>query len=181
MPDLMETHRDLLARWRKSMNLVGPGEVEVHFDDCRLALAGLSPEGRWVDLGSGAGFPGLVLAALWPELEVDLVDSRQKRCVFLEAVLGEAGVPPDRVRVIRGRVEDLPDGAGYAGLVARAFKGPDVVLDFARRLLRAGGTVVLFLQDEAPVPDDPDFEVFHVERYEVDGKRRKSAALRRVT
>ena len=87
MSDLLSTHRRLLERWRKSMNLVGPGDVQVHFDDCQLALATLTPEGHWVDLGSGAGFPGIPLAATWPELRVDLVDSRKKRCWFLEQVL----------------------------------------------------------------------------------------------
>ncbi len=177
MPDLMNTHRALLERWRKSMNLVGPGDVGVHFDDCTLALAGLEPKGHWVDLGSGAGFPGLVLAALFPDLRVDLVDSRQKRCVFLEAVLGEAGVGPERVTVHRTRAEQIE--GPYDGLVARAFTAPEVVMDYAQTLLRPGGLVVLFLQDDAEVPQRDGFEPFHVEHYAVDGKQRKAATLRR--
>ncbi len=173
----MNTHRALLERWRKSMNLVGPGDVGVHFDDCTLALAGLEPQGHWVDLGSGAGFPGLVLAALFPELKVDLVDSRQKRCVFLEAVLGEAGVAQGRVTVHQARAETIE--GPYDGLVARAFTAPEVVLDYAQSLLRPGGLVVLFLQDDAQVPVREGFASFHVEHYTVDGKRRKAVTLRR--
>ena len=177
LSDLMNTHRQLLERWRKSMNLVGPGPIDVHFDDCTLALSGLQPVGHWVDLGSGAGFPGLVLASLWPELQLDLVDSRQKRCVFLEAVLAEAGVPSSRVQVLRQRVEDLT--GPYDGAVARAFAAPERVLEFAERLVRPDGLVVLFLQADTEPPERTGFELFHVEHYEVQKKRRKAVTMRR--
>lgn len=177
MPDLLQTHLDLLERWRHVMNLIGPGPAAEHVEDCDKALAGLRPEGRWVDLGSGAGFPGLVLAARWPELSVDLVDSRRKRCVFLEQVLGTAGVAPSRVRVRNARVEDLE--GPYDGLVARAFAPPDEVLAHAARLLRPGGLAVLFLQADADVPIPDGFEVFHVERYRLGGKDRRSVTVRR--
>lgn len=178
MSDLMQTHRDLLDRWRNAMNLVGPGAIDVHFDDCTRALAGIQPQGHWVDLGSGAGFPGLVLAALWPKLTIELVDSRKKRCVFLEQVLAAADVPADRVRVRRMRVEDLE--GPYDGLVARAFAPPDRVVGLALQLLREGGLCVLFLQDGAPIPVREGLEVFHVEHYEVEGKQRMAATLKRL-
>ena len=174
--DLLTVHRELLERFRRSMNLVGPGPVEVHFEDSALALAGLEPTGHWADLGSGAGFPGLPLAARWPALRVDLVDSRQKRCTFLEHVLEEAEEDPARVRVICGRVEQL-DGP-YDGVVSRAFAAPQVFLDHAARLLRPGGTAVLFLQDDASAPADQRFEVFHVEPYRLGPKRRKAVSVR---
>lgn len=177
MRDLRAVHRELLERWRHVTNLVGPGPVDEHFEDCERALSWLEPEGDWVDLGSGAGFPGLVLAAVAPQLRIDLVDSRSRRCAFLERVLVEAEVPPDRVRVHCTRVEQLPFSS-WDGLVARAFAPPDEVLHHAARLLRPGGVVVLFLQEHAPVPEDPRFEMFHVEHYEVAGKRRKAAGLR---
>ncbi len=175
-PDLLTVHRELLERFRRSMNLVGPGPVQEHFDDCDHALTALSPEGHWADLGTGAGFPGIPLAARWPTLRVDLVDSRRKRCTFLEHVLEEAEVDPERVKVICDRVERL-DGP-YDGVVSRAFTAPGGFLDHAARLLRPAGTAVLFLQDDAAIPDDERFEVFHVERYALGGKRRKSVAAR---
>ncbi len=174
---LADVHRQHLERFRHSMNLVGPGDVGFHFRDCEAAVGWLAPEGRWADLGSGAGFPGLVLAARFPQLEVDLVESRRKRCVFLEGVVLAAG-EGERVQVVNQRVEDLPD-AGYHGLTARAFAAPDEVLRHAARLLVPGGTVVLFLQEGTGVPTAPGFQVFHVERYAVDGKARQAIGLRR--
>lgn len=169
---LLEIHREALERWRQSMNLVGPGPLEPHYQDCEQALAGLQPQGRWADLGSGAGFPGMIFAHLFPEVELHLVDSRRKRCVFLEHVLAEARIPPERVRVLCERVEDLR--GPYDGLVSRAFAPPPEVLEHAARLLRAGGQVVLFLSDEPP-PSHPSFSWLQERRYWLDGRWRRSA------
>ena len=147
--------------------------------DGLVGLADLAPTGRWADLGSGAGFPGMVLAALYPDLEVDLVESRQKRCIFLDNVIGEAGdCRPAVVRVVRTHVEELPD-ASYDGITARAFAPPEAVLDHARRLLRPAGRVVLFLQSDAAAPAAPDFAIERDHAYRVDGRGRRAVTLRR--
>lgn len=143
-------HRELLERFRTSQNLVGPGPVEVHYEDARLGLAGLAPRGRWADVGTGAGFPGIVLAALHPDLEVELVDSRSKRCWFLEEVLARAGCDPS-VRVRCARIEDL-EPAAYDGVTARAVAEPGPLLDLVAPVLKPGGRVALFLQAHQDVP-----------------------------
>lgn len=175
---LLETHRSLLERWRDAMNLVGPGPLDEHYRDCEAALRGPTPTGRWADLGSGAGFPGVPLAATFPDLEVRLVDSRKKRCAFLRQVLAEAEVPASRVDVLCVRVEEL-EGAAWDGVTARAFAPPAEVLVHAARLLVPGGTALLMLQDEQALPAVEELEVFHVERYVVGGRPRRSVRLRR--
>ncbi|MCB9686261.1 MAG: 16S rRNA (guanine(527)-N(7))-methyltransferase RsmG [Alphaproteobacteria bacterium] len=176
--ELLDTHRRLLERWRDAMNLVGPGPLEEHYEDCASALRGPPPTGRWADLGSGAGFPGIPLAATFPELTVRLVDSRKKRCAFLRQVLSEAGMPATRVDVICARVEDLESGV-WDGITARAFAPPTEVLGHAARLLVPGGTALLMLQQDQALPEVDGFEVFHVEHYTVHGRARRSVRLRR--
>ena len=81
------------------------------------------------------------------------------------------------LRVRRLRHEEL-DAHAYDGILSRALSAPEAMLDVGRRLLKPGGTLVLFLQDTHPVPDTSDYAVFHVEPYAVEGKQRKAAYLR---
>lgn len=175
MTDLLATHRAHLERFRHSMNLVGPGPLDEHFDDCAAALVGLQPAGRWADLGTGAGFPGVVFAATFPQVQLELVDSRQKRCLFLEGVLAEGGRADVVVRC--ARVEDLEAG-GYDGLVARAFARPPAVAEHALRLLRSGGLLVLML-NEGQAPDDAVLQLEHTVSYRLAGRSRKAVWLRK--
>lgn len=174
MRELIDLHRALLDSWRKAMNLVGPGELEPHYQDSLQAMEGLNPEGLWADLGTGAGFPGVILGALYPDIDLHLVDSRKKRCVFLEEVFVRARATgsKSRVRVLCQRVEELESGV-YDGVVARAFAPPLQVLEHARRLVRPGGRAVLMLtQDQASPDEAPGFTFAGEHRYEVQGKRR---------
>lgn len=178
MSPLLRAHRQLLERRRGSMNLVGPGPLEPHYEDSAAGLAGLVPTGHWADLGTGAGFPGIVLASLSQDLAVDLVDSRQKRCTFLEAALLEGGPRPGPVRVICGRVEDLPTGA-YDGVTSRAFAAPAEYLAHAHRLLKPGGIAVVFVQGDVEVAA-PGFSHLRTLDYIVEGKTRRAVHLTKI-
>jgi 16S rRNA (guanine527-N7)-methyltransferase len=153
---LEDAHRQLLERWRTKTNLVGPGPIAAHFDDCKAALAPVRPTGRWADLGSGAGFPGLVLAHLHPDVAVDLVDSRQRRCAFLEEVVAHGPPRPAPLRVLCTRIEALPAG-GYDGVTARALAPPSEALELAARLVVPGGAAVLLVAADS-APEHPQFE-----------------------
>jgi len=169
----------MLARQRHVHNLIGTGDLEQHFEDCGRALSWLAPAGRWADLGSGAGFPGLVMLARHPALQIDLVDSRQKRCAFLEQVLIAGDADRDRARVLCTRVEALESGQ-YDGVVSRAFAPPPLVIQHAARLVAVDGTLVMMLQADGVVPRTRHFEVFHVERYAVRNRPRQAVGLRRL-
>jgi len=97
-----------------------------------LPLAGGSPA-TWLDLGSGAGFPGLVIATL-SEAHVTLVDSRKKRVAFLAEAAAALGIA-SRVTLLCSRVETMADGQ-YDAISARAFAPLDRLLPIAARFAR---------------------------------------------
>lgn len=177
MTHLLSTHRQLLERFRRSMNLVGPGELDTHYEDCAAALSILEPSGHWADLGSGAGFPGIVFADRFPTVALDLVESRRKRAVFLEQVLAEGGAP-GHVRVLCERIERLAP-ATYDGVVARALAPPADVLGHAARILAPGGEVLLLLQQDQALLPDARFEPLREHPYAV-GHRERRAVLWRL-
>ena len=168
-----EVHRSLLERWRKAMNLVGPGPLDAHFEDAVGAVTGLPVEGRWADLGSGAGFPGIALAARFPSATVLLVESRAKRATFLSQVVREAQL--SNATVFHGRVEDL--SPGFDGVISRAFRPPEEYLRDAERLLEPHGLAVL-LSGSTP-PEFSGWSVQGVHEYVVpDGTRTRTVLSR---
>lgn len=169
----IQLHLALLEKWRSHMDLVGPGPLLPHVEDAVAAVDGLEARGRWADLGSGAGFPGLALAALHPEALVDLVERRERRVAFLSELLRVVALPNARLLAM----DSAELEPGYDGIISRAYKPPAEVLADARRLLRPGGRVVLLLAREDP-PTAEDFRECHVKRYEIDGRPRRVVALR---
>lgn len=170
----IDAHRRLLERWRQAMDLVGPGPLDPHFDDSVAVAGQLSPRGRWIDLGAGAGFPGVALAALHPAAQFTLVERRQKRAAFLREVIHSAALR--NAQVLESDV-DAVAGAAWDGVISRAYKPPTDYLADARRLLRPGGLAVLLAIDEAPVVDGLTILSRHA--YTVDQRSRLLVSYRR--
>jgi 16S rRNA (guanine527-N7)-methyltransferase len=89
-PGLLHAHYEELRRWNRTVALVGPAfaseGITEHYAESLAGLGLVTDEDRHlVDIGSGAGFPGLILAAARPDLEVTLVESRERKCAFLRA------------------------------------------------------------------------------------------------
>lgn len=163
------------------MNLIGPGSVDEHFTDCQRALDGLDLEGHWADLGSGAGFPGLVMGHLFSHLRLVLVESRQKRATFLRHVLWTARAKSEHITVHHGRVEELPSNQ-FDGVTSRAFAPLPVFVNHANRLLRPGGHLLVFIQrrEMDGVLSLLGYETKQVNEYEVAGRVRCSVLLQRA-
>ena len=146
--DLAERYRALLAGPGLERGLIGPREVprlwERHLVNCAL-IGELFPVGaRVVDVGSGAGLPGLAVAIVRPDLRVDLVESLARRSEFLREAVDVLGLG-EQVRVVRGRAEEpaIRAQVGEAGWVtARAVAPLDRLVAWCLPLLRAGGTLV---------------------------------------
>jgi len=138
-----------LRRWQAIKNLVGPATLDSiwdrHIADS-LQLLALAPEGArtWLDLGSGAGFPGLVLAIAGAErgLRVHLVESNSRKCAFLRHIARLTGVS---ATVHEARLEAVVPGfVGQADVVsARALASLVQLLDWTAPMLKAG-TIGLF-------------------------------------
>ena len=108
----LDIYLELLRKWSPKINLVSPASLKDaarrHFDDS-LQIASLTPEGAksWIDMGSGGGFPGAVvaIALAGSGLEITLIESDQRKAAFLRTVSRETKTP---FKVIAQRIEDVP-------------------------------------------------------------------------
>ena len=117
--------------------------VDAHVADALVALEleQVRSARRIADLGSGAGFPGLVLAAALPDAKVALVDSSSKKCAYLRRTADAMGLT--NVDAVAARAEEWSDGLGCCDLVtARAVAPLNVLVEYAAPLLADGGALV---------------------------------------
>lgn len=149
----LDAYLELLRKWSPKINLVSPASLKDaasrHFADS-IQVAELIPSGAtsWVDLGSGGGFPGavvaIVLAEAKPDVKVTLVESDQRKAAFLRTVSRETKTP---FTVIAQRIEDIaPLDADV--ISARALAPLVELCAFAERHLAASGHA-LFLKGES--------------------------------
>lgn len=141
----MSAYLTLLRRWQRRINLVGAGTLADPWRRHVLDSAQLAPllppdRPRLIDLGSGAGFPGLVLAILTPA-RVRLVESDARKCAFLLEAARVTGAP---VEIINARIESLPPAA-YEVVAARALAPLPKLLEYADKHLVTNGSC-LFLE-----------------------------------
>lgn len=151
--DRLELLAEQWLRFGRVMNLSGAKDLEslaVQMLESLQVVAlarrlGCAAGQRWVDVGSGAGFPGLVVAACLP-VEVVLVEPRERRAAFLELMMAQIGGG----EVVRGRLERTGwTGGGVAGRFdwasARAVFSPERWVEVARGVVAPGGIVVVHL------------------------------------
>ena len=127
-----DAYAALLTDWQTRMNLVGPSTLATiwqrHFTDSAQILV-LAGNGRsWLDIGAGAGFPGLVIALLDSEARLTLVESIAKKCRFLDEVVRTLELQ-DRVAIENRRIESLPR-AKFDVITARALAALDQLFDW---------------------------------------------------
>jgi 16S rRNA (guanine527-N7)-methyltransferase len=139
----------------RSLGFLGPGSLRVQAEHAAgfAEVVDRTPA-RLLDLGTGGGVPGLVLADRWRETEVVLLDAAERRCRFLEEAVADLGWS-ERVRVVRARAEDAGRRedlrGGFDLVVARGFGPPGVTAECGAPFLRMGGELVV---SEPPTDDD---------------------------
>lgn len=149
-----EIYKDMLVDWNEKMNLTGitddEGIAVKHFVDSLGPLHKLKsfmPQGgRLIDVGSGAGFPGLPLKIARPDMEVTLLDSLAKRLKFLDAVIEKGSI--EGIKTVHFRAEDGARDKGhrekYDTAVARAVAPLSVLLEYCIPYLKVGGYFLAF-------------------------------------
>ena len=146
--ELLQVYVDLLVKWQGKTNLVSNSTIDHawqrHICDSAQSKIIMPNKTKWLDLGSGAGFPGLVLAILGrdePGFHVQLVESNGKKCTFLRTVIRETGICPN---LACERIESVTKQFSDAQVVtARALAPLDELLDLTQGWL-TGGAVGLF-------------------------------------
>ena len=143
----LHTYFELLVEKNKVMNLTGLTEenevYEKHFYDSLLFSFDIDFSGKTlIDVGTGAGFPGLVLAICYPNLKVTLLEPLTKRCVFLSEVVTALGL--QNVEIINQRSEDYSknnrEKFDYA--TARAVARLNILLELVMPLVKVNGTFI---------------------------------------
>jgi 16S rRNA (guanine527-N7)-methyltransferase len=134
----------ILATDGVQRGLIGPRETprlwDRHLLNCGVVAELLPERGALVDIGSGAGLPGVVLAMLRPGLRVVLLEPMLRRSAFLEECLAQLGLP--NATVVRGRAEDLAGVIEADIATARAVAPLDRLVGWAAGLLRPGGEIL---------------------------------------
>jgi len=140
----MEQHLQLVEKWNRVHNLTAVREaaqmVVIHVLDSLTLLPHLGGARRVVDVGTGAGFPGIPLAIARPEVSFTLLDSSHKKCSFLEQVRAELGLK--NVQVVCERVEQWNPGRTFDVVVSRAFADLAEFVEQAQHLVAPGGRML---------------------------------------
>lgn len=145
---------ELLVEWNKTRNLTAITEPEAvaekHFFDSLAAASLLKPGARCIDVGTGAGFPGIPLLIVRPDLKLTLLDALQKRIEFLEFVLKDLGLEATCVHM---RAEDAGRSPLYRAkfdyTLTRAVSALPVLLELTVPLLRVNGSAIAYKGDAA--------------------------------
>lgn len=139
--ELLLGYLGLLAKWNRAYNLTAvrdPAEmVRRHLLDS-LSIVHWVDQGPVLDVGTGAGLPGIPLAIARPDLNFSLLDSNGKKTRFVQQVVGELGLA--NVEVIRSRIEQLNRPAHYARIVSRAYATLADMVASSAPLLAPGGS-----------------------------------------
>jgi len=181
----LEHYEALLKKWSRRINLVAPSTLAQawarHIEDSAQVLAMCPGDARkWVDLGSGGGFPGMVVAILgrelFPELQVTLIESDTRKATFLRTVAREADVS---ATVLPQRIEEAtPQNADVVS--ARALAPLPVLLGYVARHCRPSGTALLLKGEKAHSELSEARKHWHFKSEESQSATHKDAVILKV-
>lgn len=145
----------LLSKWNRTYNLTAVRELEkmlsYHVLDS-MAATPYAVNGRWLDVGTGAGLPGMVMAIANPDSQYVLLDSNSKKTSFVRQAAIDLGM--SNVQVMTGRVEQLDPAPLFDGVVSRAFADLVKFVSITRHTLKKTGHWVAMTGQLEKVPNN---------------------------
>ena len=132
-------YKELLMKWNNSFNLTSVKNTEIvthHFLDC-LAVIPFIKSSRLLDVGTGAGLPGIVIAIVNPDIKVSLIDKVGKKITFIKRIVAELGIK--NIETYHDRVELLTSEEKYDGIISRAFSNMEVFIKSTKHLIKSQG------------------------------------------
>ena len=132
-------YKGLLIKWNKSFNLTSIKNREVvthHFLDC-LSIIPFIKSSSLLDVGTGAGLPGIIIAIVKPDIKVSLIDKVGKKIAFIKRVLAELEIK--NIDTYHDRVELLTSEEKYDGIISRAFSNMDDFIKSTKHLIKSQG------------------------------------------
>ena len=132
-------YKKLLIKWNNSFNLTSVKNTEIvthHFLDC---LAGIPfiKSSTLLDVGTGAGLPGIVIAIVNPDIKVSLIDKVGKKITFIKRIIAELEIK--NIETYHGRVELLTSEEKYDGIISRAFSNMEFFIKSTKHLIKSQG------------------------------------------
>lgn len=143
----IQKYKELLSKWNKIHNLTGaktPAMVDEFIYDSIYPISFLPPVKNLLDIGTGAGFPGMILAIALPGTQVTLAEPLAKRASFLQFVKADLGL--DNVKVVKKRVEDM-DSEIFELVTSRAVNDTQILLKLSENF-RDENSKILFYKGE---------------------------------
>lgn len=141
-----EIYRDLVLDWNKRFNLVSTNDrdkiITRHFIDSLSPLDILPEKGDLIDIGSGAGFPGIPLAIARPSMSITLLESVHKKALFLREAISQMQI--QNISIIEARLEYLISDINYDFVTLRALPRWEKLLKKIRRLLAPSGKIIYY-------------------------------------
>ena len=132
-------YKDLLVKWNNSFNLTSVKNTEIvthHFLDC-LAVIPFIKSSTLLDVGTGAGLPGIVIAIVNPDIKVSLIDKVGKKITFIKRIIAELEIK--NIETYHDRVELLTSEEKYDGIISRAFSNMEVFIKSTKHLIKSQG------------------------------------------
>ncbi|MBN2781957.1 MAG: 16S rRNA (guanine(527)-N(7))-methyltransferase RsmG, partial [Campylobacterales bacterium] len=150
----IQKYKEHLFKWNKTHNLSGVKNEEMLDDfifDALYPITFLPKVSSLMDIGTGAGFPGMILALVLPKTQVTLVEPLNKRASFLQFI--KADLKLDNVRVVKKRVEEMPDEV-FELITSRAVTDTKMLLELSKNF-RDENSKLLFYKGERVYDEVP--------------------------